>query len=123
MFAMSISFHLSVQLLHSDVLTEHFEEELSFLRSRLVGGLAGVGPSVGLSDVADGQHAAPALYPADDVLVGRLQLLPIPANKKNCGYEPGTTVRLAHCSIDVTDVKSELFGRPIKERLNADSLA
>lgn len=34
-------------------LTEHFEEELPLLRSCLVGGLAGVGPTVALSDVVD----------------------------------------------------------------------
>lgn len=37
-----------------NMLTEHFEEELPLLRPRLVGGPAGVGPPVTLSDVADG---------------------------------------------------------------------
>lgn len=37
-----------------NILTEHFEEELPFLRSCLVGGLASVGTPVALSDVADG---------------------------------------------------------------------
>lgn len=60
-------------------LTEHFEEELPLLRAGLVGGPAGVGPAVTLPDVADGQHAAPALQLVEHVLLRWLQLLPFPA--------------------------------------------
>lgn len=63
-------------------LTKHFEEELSLLRPRLVGGLAGVGTAVTLADVADDQHAAPALEPVDDVPLRGFQLLPFPAQNK-----------------------------------------
>lgn len=37
-----------------NILTKDFEEDLPFLRSRLVGGLASVGAPVALPDVADG---------------------------------------------------------------------
>lgn len=63
-------------------LTEHFEEELSLLRPCLVGGLAGVGSPVALSDVTDGQHAPPTVQPVEDVLLRRLQLLTFPAQNK-----------------------------------------
>lgn len=70
-------------------LTEHFEEELPLLRAGLVGGPAGVGPAVALPDVADGQHAAPALQLVEHVLLGRLQLLPFPAphQKRDTGLK------------------------------------
>ncbi|TNN27576.1 hypothetical protein EYF80_062279 [Liparis tanakae] len=42
-----------------------------------------VGAPVQLTDVADGQHAAASfLLPDDDVLLGRLQLLPFPATQQ-----------------------------------------
>lgn len=50
-------------------LTKNFEEELPLLRPRLVGGLASIAAPIALADVADGQHAAPAFQPVDNVLL------------------------------------------------------
>lgn len=59
-------------------LTEDLEEELPLLGTGFVGGPAGVGATVSLPDVADGQHAAAAVQLVEHVLLRRLQLLAFP---------------------------------------------
>ena len=62
-----------------DPLTEDFEEQLAVDLSGLIEGLAGVGASIALSNVSDGQTCTSSPY---GVLLRLLQFHPFPAHTR-----------------------------------------